>query len=364
MGRLVISNRKYLYITSGTGLSPNINGLRFYDSNLRYASAPSYYSEDGQYAIWRRMIGQFGVWIIGSANSIGTIPSSPHWGKVSITLVNNDYPPMNGASGTLAISEYKNKISINKQNTGGGTINAYKINDYIFSYNSAINFNTSCSDENGDYYATQADPYQISFNVNLPKKPKQVQVKLKSVSADDIKYMGIVLTNPDNKPCFINQYNPYNDYNQDRRLTTVSSVNALVTDNAQDGLFQTGIGGLLSNDITGRPYTITGSLAFTCKADHFFTGYIRVEGCQTAEMGASGPYCGSPPNIISGFLPKVDGLTGVGSSSIRFYYTKLNKLIDNNYNGTWKISSWNYWNNDPSDLQNYINNGIDLIFKF
>jgi len=100
------TKKRYLYIATGTGLSPNINGLRFYGSNLRYASAPSYYSEDNQYAIWRNIVAGFGVWIVGSANSIGTIPSSPHWGKVSSTLVNNDYGPANGASGALAISEY------------------------------------------------------------------------------------------------------------------------------------------------------------------------------------------------------------------------------------------------------------------
>lgn len=271
-----------------------------------------------------------------------------------------------GPAGTITILENisgkNNKISIKKQNTGSGKINAYKTNDYIFSYNSAIDFSTSCEDD-GDYYATQADPYQISFNVNLPKKPKQVQVKLKGIGGDNIRYMGIVITNPQNKPCFINQYNFYSDYHKDRRLTQIPHINALVTDDAQDGLFQTGIGGLLSNDITGRPYTITGSSASSCRADFFFTGYIRVDSNCQSQMGFFASPCGSPPNIVSGFLPSVDGLAGAGSSS-KNYYTKLNKLIDNNYNGTWKISSWNHWASDPSDVQNYINNGIDLIFKF
>ena len=274
-----------------------------------------------------------------------------------------------GPAGSITILENisakNNKISIKKQNTGSGTItiDAYKINDYIFSYNSAIDFNTSCSDENGDYYPTQADPYQISFNVNLPKKPKQVQVKLKGINGDDMRYMGIVLTNPQNKPCFINQYN----FDRDRRATRISAVtNALVTDNAQDGLFQTGIGELLSNDITGRPYVTTGILGAKtlCSADYFFTGYILVDDsfCQS-QMGIFPPPSPPTPNVVSGFLPSVDGLAGDGSNR-KYYYTKLNKLIDNNYNGTWKISSWNYWGSDPSDVQNGINNGIDLIFKF
>jgi len=30
MGRLIIPNRKYLYVASGAGLSPDINCFRFY----------------------------------------------------------------------------------------------------------------------------------------------------------------------------------------------------------------------------------------------------------------------------------------------------------------------------------------------
>ena len=100
------TEKRYVFIATGIGLSPNINGLIFYSTTLRYGNAPSYSSQDGQYAIWRRMVGQFGVWIIGSANSIGTIPGSPYWGRASSTLVRSDYSPINGASGTLAISEY------------------------------------------------------------------------------------------------------------------------------------------------------------------------------------------------------------------------------------------------------------------
>ena len=102
MGRL-ISNQKYLYIVSGAGLSPNINGLRFYDSGLTLNGAKSYYSEDNQYAIWR--LGS--VWIIGSVNAIGTSSSGiPSWGRYNSSLVGSNYIGAGGASGNPVVSLY------------------------------------------------------------------------------------------------------------------------------------------------------------------------------------------------------------------------------------------------------------------
>jgi len=231
--------------------------------------------------------------------------------------------------------------------------------DYIFSYNNYISLQTECFYD-GDYYATPADPYQISFNVNLPKKPKQVQVKLKGIGGDDLRYAGIVLTNPDNKTCFINQYNNATD----GRVTNYYFNNALVTDDAQYLLFQTGVGGLLSNDITGRPYVKTGNMLFNCGADYYAAGYIEVDNttsCQ-ATMGLPTPPCPPVPEVITGFTAISEGLVAGGNR--RLYYTKLNKLINNNYNGTWKFSLWNHWSSEPDDVQNGIQDGIDLIFKF
>lgn len=124
MGRL-ISNQKYLYIVSGAGLSPNINGLRFYDSGLTFNGAKSYYSEDNQYAIWRL----HPVWIIGSVSVIGTSSSGiPSWGRNNSSLVGSGYIGAGGASGNPVVSLYipNNKISINKQNLGGGKLLAAK----------------------------------------------------------------------------------------------------------------------------------------------------------------------------------------------------------------------------------------------
>jgi hypothetical protein len=121
MGRL-ISNQKYLYIVSGAGLSPNINGLRFYDSGLTLNGEKSYYSEDNQYAIWRLQ----SVWIIGSFSAINTSSSGiPSWGRNNSSLVGSDYIGASGASGNPVVSLYipNNKISIKKQNLGGGKLN-------------------------------------------------------------------------------------------------------------------------------------------------------------------------------------------------------------------------------------------------
>ena len=122
MGRL-ISNQKYLYIVSGAGLSPNINGLRFYDSGLTFNGGKSYYSEDNQYAIWRLNP----VWIIGSVSAIGTSASGiPSWGRADSSLVGSNYFAAGGASGNPVVSLYipNNKISIKKQNLGGGKLTA------------------------------------------------------------------------------------------------------------------------------------------------------------------------------------------------------------------------------------------------
>jgi hypothetical protein len=124
MGRLVISNRKYLYITSGTGLSPNINGLRFYDSGLIYNGKKSFYSEDGQYAIWYNTIG-VEAWYIGPIANIGTFTTNS-WTKIGATdITTGSYPAtFVSTTGTVTISEYKNNISIKKQNLGGGRLTA------------------------------------------------------------------------------------------------------------------------------------------------------------------------------------------------------------------------------------------------
>jgi hypothetical protein len=125
MGRLIIpKTRDYLYIASGTGLSPNINSFRFYDSGLIYNGKKSFYSEDGQYAIWYAT-SPIPIWLIGSIANIGTFTTNG-WGKTGATDIIIGVYLQGSTVGTVTISEYKNKISINKQNLGGGKLRTYK----------------------------------------------------------------------------------------------------------------------------------------------------------------------------------------------------------------------------------------------
>jgi len=124
MGRLIIpKTRDYLYIASGTGLSPNINGLRFYDSGLIYYGKKSFYSEDGQYAIWYATI-TVAAWYTGPIANIGNFTTNS-WGKAGATdIITGSYQRIVGGTGSLTISEYKNNISIKKTNLGGGKLTA------------------------------------------------------------------------------------------------------------------------------------------------------------------------------------------------------------------------------------------------
>ena len=105
MGKL-ISSKRYLYIANGAGLSPNINGLRFYDSGLIQLDRPIYYDETNTYKL--RWVA--GFWALSRIdNTIGDFV------RFNISIL-GDYTAASGWSGTLTISEYKNNISIKKQN--------------------------------------------------------------------------------------------------------------------------------------------------------------------------------------------------------------------------------------------------------
>lgn len=81
-GKITLKPRTYLYKATGTGLSPNINNLRFYDSGLTYHGKKSFYSEDGQYAIWYYMGLPISLWILGLRTDIGNFSFFNGWGKV------------------------------------------------------------------------------------------------------------------------------------------------------------------------------------------------------------------------------------------------------------------------------------------
>jgi hypothetical protein len=83
-GKLNLLLRGYAYKATGAGLSPNINNLRFYDSGLIYNSKKSFYSEDGQYAIWYWGGFPINIMLIGSIANIGTFDTNG-WGKIGAT---------------------------------------------------------------------------------------------------------------------------------------------------------------------------------------------------------------------------------------------------------------------------------------
>jgi len=157
MGKL-ISSKRYLYIANGAGLSPNINGLRFYDSGLIQLGIPIYYDETNTYKL-RSLAGLWGLSRID--NTIGDFV------RFNSSIL-GDYTAANGWSGTLTISEYKNKISIKKQNLGGGKIIAPRKSKYeliltISPTNEVYKIYTDNIDPMGFYGRTSKNEYNIDI---------------------------------------------------------------------------------------------------------------------------------------------------------------------------------------------------------
>lgn len=105
--RIYYNKFKYfppLYKATGIGLSPNIDGLRFYDSGLIYNGKKSFYSENGQYAIWYNTIG-VEAWYIGLIANIGTFIINS-WTKIGATdITTGSYrPTLVSTTGTVTIS--------------------------------------------------------------------------------------------------------------------------------------------------------------------------------------------------------------------------------------------------------------------
>jgi hypothetical protein len=99
----------FLYKATGVGLSPNIDGLKFYDSGLIYNGKKSFYSEDGQYAIWYLINAggsPYDYWRIGRLIDISVGTLTPiSWGKLGITdTVTGDYGPGADVIGAVTIS--------------------------------------------------------------------------------------------------------------------------------------------------------------------------------------------------------------------------------------------------------------------
>lgn len=86
----------YLYLATGAGLSPNINGLRFYNTGLTQNGQPIYYDETNVY--WLAYVSN--AWIIAL---IGTLGGSGLFVKFGGTPVGS-YSGTTGYSGTVTIS--------------------------------------------------------------------------------------------------------------------------------------------------------------------------------------------------------------------------------------------------------------------
>jgi hypothetical protein len=99
----------FLYKATGIDLSPNIDGLKFYDSGLIYNGKKSFYSENNQYAIWYLINAggsPYDYWRIGRLIDISVGTFTPiSWGKLGITdIVTGIYVPGADAIGAVTIS--------------------------------------------------------------------------------------------------------------------------------------------------------------------------------------------------------------------------------------------------------------------
>ena len=89
------TKKRYLYIATGTGLSPNINGFRFYDSGLTQSGQPIYYDETKTYQL--RFAGT--NWLISRIQSFDGF-----WARISRTSPLGEYSVVEGFVGTVTIS--------------------------------------------------------------------------------------------------------------------------------------------------------------------------------------------------------------------------------------------------------------------
>lgn len=96
-GKINLRPRVYAFIATGTGLSPNINNLRFYDTGLTQSGQPIYYDETKVY--WLTYISS--VWIIAL---IGTVGASGLFVKFSSINPVGSYTGSGGYSGTVTIA--------------------------------------------------------------------------------------------------------------------------------------------------------------------------------------------------------------------------------------------------------------------
>ena len=96
-GKINLRPRVYAFVATGTGLSPNINNLRFYNTGLTQNGQPIYYDETKVY--WLTYISS--AWIIAL---IGTVGASGLFVKFSSINPVGSYTGSTGYSGTVTIA--------------------------------------------------------------------------------------------------------------------------------------------------------------------------------------------------------------------------------------------------------------------
>lgn len=96
-GKINLRPRVYAFVATGTGLSPNINNLRFYNSGLTQSGQPIYYDETKVY--WLTYVSS--AWIIAL---IGTVGQSGLFVKFSSINPVGSYTGSGAYSGTVTIA--------------------------------------------------------------------------------------------------------------------------------------------------------------------------------------------------------------------------------------------------------------------
>ena len=290
----------------------------------------------------------------------------------------------------------------------GGTGRLITKNEFSFpnislpSVGRYINLDTACGQYDPEleaYLSVPANPYPVQINVTLPRKPKSIKIKINNFNSDNANVYGIALKSPDNKVSLVHDVVPYPYIYNSRIRRRIMNINAIISDEYLEPIFpdsEIEAGSYYKSNATlyGKPY-INQNLRQTGIMNMYNENYYKLTGRTTENdlllmsdvfesianysvgaRGEEGPVeqnnvCGfytsseqQYPWAVIGHVPDLSLATSANSSIIlgnrRFYYSKLNRLISNNYNGTWKLYIWN--TNGDGDVEGDIGS-IDLIFK-
>jgi hypothetical protein len=288
----------------------------------------------------------------------------------------------------------------------GGTGRLITKNEFSFpnislpSVGRYINLDTACGQYDPEleaYLSVPANPYPVQINVTLPRKPKSIKIKINNFNSDNANVYGIALKSPDDKVSLVYDVVPY--YYNSRIPRRITNINAIISDEYLEAIFpdsEIEAGSYHQSNVTlyGKPY-INQNLRGIGISNVYNENYYKLTGRTTENdlllmsnfsesivnysvgaRGEEGPVyqnnvCGfytsseqQYPWAVIGHVPDLSLATSAGNSILlsnqRFYYSKLNRLISNNYNGIWKLYIWD--TNGDGDVEGDIGS-IDLIFK-